>query len=127
MRQIIAVTTVALALVGTAAAGGSLSGNYGTTIKGKASALNGTWVLEFQTDGSYAIARDGVVVVRGKDTIAASRITFGHEKGPYACLGKLATGTYGWSRKGSKLTLKSVNDRCPGRKAILSSKPFTKT
>lgn len=126
MRKIIALTTLALVIVG-AAASSTLSGSYQTKIKGnKVGAFNATWTLNFKSGGKYTIVRNGAIVVRGKDTITAKRITFGSEKGIYACLGTFASGTYSWTLKSSKLTLKSVNDRCPGRKIILTSQPLTK-
>ena len=103
MRKIIALTILAFVITGAAAAGSTLSGNYKTKIKGnKISAFNATWVLNFKAGNAYTIARDGVIVVRGKDTINAKRIKFGQEKGSYACLGKLASGTYSWTLKSSK-------------------------
>ncbi len=126
MRKIIALTTLALVFAG-AAAGSTLGGSYQTKIKGnKVPAFNTTWVLKFNAGGKYTIARNGAIVVRGKDKITAKRITFGSEKGIYACLGTFASGTYSWTLKGSKLTFKSVSDRCPGRKIILTSHALTK-
>ena len=43
---------------------------------------------------------------------------------------RLEGGTAGndrWTQKGKKLTLKIVEDRCPGRPLILAGAPFTKT
>ena len=119
--------TLALMVVGAAAAGSTLSGSYQTKIKvNYASAFNATWVLDFKAGGKYTVARNGAIVVRGKDTITATKITFGHESGANACLGKLASGSYSWKLKGGKLTLKSINDRCTGRKFILTSNSFAK-
>ncbi len=126
MRKIIVFTTLALVLAGAASAS-TLSGSYQTKIKGnKVAALNATWVLSFNAGGKYTIARNGVIVVRGHDTITAKTVTFGHEKGAFACLGKLASGTYDWRLNGGKLAFKSVNDGCSGRKVVLTSSSFAK-
>jgi hypothetical protein len=128
MRRIIALTTLALVITGATAFGSTLGGSYKTKIKGnKVPAFNATWVLNFKAGSKYTIARNGAIVVRGKDTITAKRIKFGQEKGSYACLGKLASGTYSWTLKSNKLTFKRVSDGCPGRKIVLTSNSFTKT
>jgi hypothetical protein len=127
MRTVVAVTTLSLALVSVAIAASTLVGSFKTKISGQTPAtLNATWIVSFKSSHKYAIARNGAVVVRGRDTISGEKLTFGHETGPMACLGSQAAATYHWSLKGSKLTLKPVSETCSPRKIVLTTKPLTK-
>lgn len=128
MKKIFAITLLSLAVTSVAVAGSKLSGNFQAKIKGETPpAFNATWVISFKAGGKYTVARNGTIVVRGRDTIVKDRIGFGHETGIYACQGKkIGAATYRWTLKGKRLTLKSLNEHCPGRRIILTASSFTK-
>jgi hypothetical protein len=114
-------TTLALSSV--ALAGGTLTGNYATTIKSPAE-LKGTWVLSLASGGTYTVVDNGQVLVRGRYATTGSRITFGHETGNGACA---KTSTYTWKKTGKTLTFTRVSKStdCSGRSAVLAH-TFTK-
>ena len=106
-----------------ALAGGTLTGNYATTIKSPPE-LKGTWVLSLANGGTYTVVDNGQVLVRGRYATTGSRITFGHETGNGACA---KTGTYTWKKTGKTLTFTRVSEStdCRGRSAGLAH-TFTK-
>lgn len=111
-----------LALSSVALAGGSVAGKYRTTIKSPA-AVKGTWVLNLAKGGTYTVATNGQVFVRGKYTVTGSTITFGRETGPGACP---KSGKYTWKKVGRTLKFTRVSDSpaCSGRSGVLAH-PFT--
>ena len=107
-----------LALSATALASSALVGKYSTKVAAPAQ-LKGTWILTFAKGGTYTVADNGQVVVRGKYTAAGSTVTMGHETGPASCT---STGKYIWTRSGKTLKLKHATGSAPcvGRDLILS-------
>jgi hypothetical protein len=113
-----AVLVVALALPSLALAGGTVTGRYTTTIKSPAQ-LRGVWVLNLATGGTYTVADNGSVLIRGKYSATGSTIAFGHEIGGAACT---KSGTYSWKKTGKTLTFIRVHDSrlCSGRAGVLA-------
>ena len=120
MKQLAVAASVvaALALSSVALAGGTLAGKYTTMIKSPAE-FKGTWVLNLATGGTYTVADNGQLLVRGKYSATGSKITFGHETGNGACA---KSGTYSWKKTGKTLKFTRVSDSavCSGRSGILA-------
>jgi hypothetical protein len=112
------VVVVVLALSSVALAGGTIAGKYATTIKSPAE-FKGTWVLNLAKGGTYTVANNGQVFVRGKYSVTGSKITFGHESGPGACP---KTGKYTWKKSGKTLKFTRISDApvCSGRSGVLA-------
>jgi hypothetical protein len=108
----------ALALSSVAFAGGTLAGTYTTKITSPPE-FKGTWVLNFAKGGTYTVADNGHILVRGKYSTTGAKLTFGHETGDGACA---KSGTYTWRRSGKTLTFKRLSDpaACPGRRGVLA-------
>jgi hypothetical protein len=118
-RLALAVSVVAaLASAPAALAGGTLPGDYRTTITSPP-AFKGTWVLKFAKGGAYAVLANGKTLVRGKYTTTGSSITFGHETGEGACA---KTGKYTWKKSGKTLRFTRTSDSalCSGREGVLA-------
>jgi hypothetical protein len=125
MKRIALLVSIAaaLALCATALAGTTLVGKYSTKVTVPLQ-LKGTWILTFAKGGTYTVADNGQVVVRGRYTATGSTVTMGHETGPAACA---KTGKYSWSRSGTTLRLRraTTSAPCTGRDLILAH-TFTK-
>jgi hypothetical protein len=120
----------ALGLCSVALAASTLSGTYKTKIHTTAlgGAVNGTWTIKFKS-GRYTAAQNSKVVVKGKNKITGSKITFKDTSGKDSCLGTGTTGTYKFKLKGNKLKFTKISDsnpRCQGRVVVLTSGTFTK-
>lgn len=113
---IAASVVVALALSSVALAGGTLPGKYATTIKSPAE-FKGKWALNIAKGGTYTVANNGQVIVRGKYSVAGSRITFGRESGAGACP---KMGKYTWKKSGTTLKFTRISDppACSGRSGV---------
>jgi hypothetical protein len=107
-----------LALSPVALAGGTIAGKYRTTIKSPAQ-FKGTWVLNLAKGGTYTVANNGQIFVRGKYTVTGSKITFGRETGQGACP---KSGKYTWRKSGTTLKFTRVSDApvCSGRAGVLA-------
>jgi hypothetical protein len=112
----------ALSLAGASTAAATLTGTFTTRITGAPSAqLNGVWTMKIATGGRYTIALGKRVLITGRATVKAPRITFGNEIGPAACKGAQATGVYNYFlMKGKVLRFEALSDSCPGRRFVLS-------
>ena len=108
----------ALALSSVALAGGTLPGKYQTTIKSPAQ-FKGTWALNLAKSGTYTVADNGQLLVRGRYSATGSKIRFGHETGNGACA---KSGTYSWKKTGKTLKFKRISESaaCSGRSGILA-------
>jgi hypothetical protein len=116
-RMLIAAAIAALALPLPAFADGPPAGKYTAKITAPA-ALKGTWSLAFAKSGSYTIAQDGKVVVRGHDLSIGPQMQMYKETGPRACK---STGYYNFKRTGKTLTFSKLSDPgCAGRALVLS-------
>lgn len=118
MKRLTIIIVGFLALAAPAAASAPLVGTFGTTISGaKPAALNGSWTVQFLRNGAYEIDRNALAVVIGHSTASAAEIVFAHETGPFACKN---AGKYRWALHGRKLTMKTVQDSCTGRRTVLT-------
>src|SRR5262249_22898323 len=120
IRRVALAVAVVAALASTpmALAGGTLSGDYKTTIAGPPS-FKGTWNLKFAKNGAYTVVWNGKVLLRGTYKANATSITFGHETGEGACA---KSGTYAWRKSGKTLKFTRIADEavCSGRKGVLA-------
>ena len=126
----LAVAVVAFAAAATVLGAGStpFGAAYKTVVTGQAPALNGTWRIVFTPAGAYTVTKQGTAgkLIVGKATSSGNRLVFRDSSGPLACPGG-KSGSYTWTLKGTKLTLKILKDVCAGRPLILAGAPFTKT
>jgi hypothetical protein len=80
--------------------------------------LKGTWALTFAKNGTYVIAQNGKIVVRGHDLSIGPQMQLYKETGPLACT---ALGFYNFKRTGKTLTFEQLSDKkCAGRALVLS-------
>lgn len=127
-----AVAAAAAILAGPA--GAALVGKYGKTIAGQGS-LNGSWVISFARDHTYATIFKGSVVVQGTWTPTLVKVgkgakarqvpavELGAEEGGLACPVKAL---YRWKRKGATMTFTKVRDTCaPRRRVIVETGPWS--
>jgi len=101
---------------------------YKTVVAGQAPPLNGTWQIVFTPAGAYTVTKQGTAgkLIVGKATSSGNQLVFKDSSGPLACPGG-KKGSYVWTLKGRKLTLKILKDTCQGRPLILAGAPFTRT
>jgi hypothetical protein len=84
---------------------------------------DGTWVMEFQQDGSYTVTENGIPMVKhGSYTVVENQITLSDDSVP--CAGK-GGGTYLWTYNGHMLTWKVVQDPCPERRGTQHASRWT--
>jgi len=90
--------------------------------------FDGKWEITFAKGNTYHISKDGTVVVEGRLTSAAEQLTFTDEKGVLACIQPpgIEAGTYKWNYEQQELTFTAVEDKCPGRRAVLLVHPWRK-
>jgi hypothetical protein len=91
-------------------------------------ALSGKWELSLLEGSRAKITKDGELVVEGHYSSTTDRFMITDETGTLSCAkepGK-ETGTYKWTIKEDKLILKGIDDKCDGRRFILTLLPWTK-
>jgi hypothetical protein len=124
MKRLITVAALSCSLVlaaGAMAAGSPLTGHYQTIIKGKSSALNGTWLMSISANGFYTLAKKPkatTLLVGGSSTVSGKDLTFADHQGPLACK---APGQYTFAMAGKTLKFTKVADTCSGRLALLGA------
>jgi hypothetical protein len=122
MRRRIVIAAAAAALVPALpslarAADGPPPGTYTAKITSPA-ALKGTWALTWVKNGTYRIARNGKVVVKGHDLSIGPQMQLSKETGSLACK---SIGFYNFKRTGKKLAFSKLSDpSCAGRALVLS-------
>jgi hypothetical protein len=129
MKLRLLLVVFALALPGAALAAPTatiLTGTFQKRISKKAPPLNGTWKLKLKQDGTFELARNGVIVVRGVAAGVSGRLAIGDQRGPYRCKGRERAATYTYTLRGKVLTLRPVLEPCLGRKLVLTTGSFTK-
>jgi hypothetical protein len=129
VRLLLATWLALLVVVSTAAAAGAppLHGIFTTVVKNApVDQLNGAWQIALLPTGRYTIERNGVVLIRGRDTETAITISFGHETGVAACQGALGAATYRWSLRAGVLRLTTLHEGCLGRHVVLTTAPLKK-
>ena len=98
-------------------ADGPPPGKYTAKITSPA-ALKGTWALTWVKNGTYTIARNGKVVVKGHDLSIGPQMQLYKETGSLACK---SIGFYNFKRTGKKLAFSKLSDpSCAGRALVLS-------
>jgi hypothetical protein len=90
--------------------------------------FDGKWELTFAKGNIYQIAKDGTLVVEGQLTSAREQLKLTDERGALACTQQpgMETGTYKWSYQQQELTFTAVEDKCEGRRAVLTLHPWRK-
>jgi hypothetical protein len=119
-RVAVAVSIVAvMASAGAAAASPTPTGTYRTTITTPAAA-KGTWTLDFKTNGSVTVSRNGQVTANHPSVKGSTLTAPGGEN----CH---TVGTYLIKLAGNTLTFTVIKDTCKvGRKLILPRHTWTK-
>jgi hypothetical protein len=82
----------------------------------------GKWKIQLSKENKYEISKDGTVLVQGRLASEDENLKMTDEDGPLACSQQpgLETGTYKWSYEEMKLTFIAVEDKCEGRRFILT-------
>lgn len=96
-------------------------------VEGRA-ALSGKWELTLMEGDRTKLTKDGEVVVEGKYSATIDRFIITDETGTLSCAKETGkeTGTYKWTLNGDKLILKGIDDKCDGRRFILTLLPWMK-
>jgi len=84
----------------------------------------GPFTLTFNGDGSYTVAAEDKVVVKGTYTATDDEILLKDTEGEYACVNQ--PGKYKWKYDGKAITFSKVEDACEGRAQALPAQPFAK-
>jgi hypothetical protein len=98
-------------------------------IKSPNAVLNGTWLIEFGADGTYAVVKQPkakAVLIGGSSTVSGNKVRLVDKAGPLRCTGSSATGTYAWKLTGNTLTFTKVEDTCGGRPLVFGGSSWTK-
>jgi hypothetical protein len=90
--------------------------------------FDGRWELTFAKGNVYHISKDGRIVVEGRLTSTKKQLALTDEKGALACTQQpgMETGTYRWGYQQQELTFTVVEDKCEGRRAVLTLHPWRK-
>lgn len=133
-RATVAGAALAAAAALAGPAGAALVGKYEKTVSGQRS-LNGSWVISFARDHTYATIFRGSVVVQGTWTATTVKVgkgakartvpavELGAEQGGLACPTKAL---YRWKRQGATMTFTKVRDTCtPRRRVIAETGPWS--
>lgn len=131
VRRALIVCGLAAALLAASASAASspLAGVYQVKIKGKITALNGTWLVSIAANGAYAIVKEPstkTLLIGGTSTVSGGKIAFHDKTGPLACTGASAVGRYSWALSGKSLKLTKTADTCVGRALVLTSSTLVK-
>jgi hypothetical protein len=91
-------------------------------------ALAGTWEIILLASNRYQILLNDKPMVEGRFTVTNNEIVMTDEKGMISC--SMApgeeTGKFKWTLDAGKLTFAATDDKCEGRKLILTIHPWTK-
>lgn len=91
-------------------------------------ALAGTWEVIFVANNRYQILLGDKPMVEGRYTVSTDGIVMTDEKGIISCSTAPGeeTGKYKWALDAGKLTFTPTEDKCEGRKLILTIHPWMK-
>lgn len=91
-------------------------------------ALSGKWELTLLEGNKTRLTKDGAAVVEGHYSSTADRFVITDETGTLSCAKEAGkeTGTYKWTLNGDKLVLKGIDDKCDGRRFVLTLLPWMK-
>lgn len=83
------------------------------------------YAIVFADKGQFRVSKGENVMVEGEYTVKGDQLQLTDKRGPIACTGAdKETGTYGWKYEGEVLTLSKVEDKCEGRSAAMTAKPW---
>jgi hypothetical protein len=91
-------------------------------------ALAGVWELTFLEGKRFMVSLNSKPMVEGRLTATSDGLVLTDEKGVISCAiapGE-ETGKYKWAQDENKLTLSATDDKCEGRKLILTLHAWTK-
>ena len=81
--------------------------------------------IVFADKGQFRVSEGEELVVEGEYTVKGDQLTLTDKRGRLACTGEgVETGTYAWKYEGDVLTLRKLEDKCPGRSAGLTAGPW---
>jgi hypothetical protein len=91
-------------------------------------ALSGKWELTLMEEKKTRLTKDGTVVVEGHYSSTSDRFIITDETGTLSCAKEAGkeTGIYKWTLNGDKLVLKGIDDKCDGRRFVLTLLPWMK-
>jgi hypothetical protein len=91
-------------------------------------ALSGKWELTLLEGNRTRLTKDGEVVVEGRYTSTTDRFVITDETGILSCAKEpgLETGNYKLTVNEDKMILKAIDDKCDGRRFILTLLPWMK-
>jgi hypothetical protein len=95
---------------------------------GMRKALAGTWEIIFLASNRFQILLGDKPMVEGRFTVAKDEIVLTDEKGIISCTTAPGEeiGKYKWTLDAGKLTFAATDDKCEGRKLILTLHAWTK-
>ncbi|MDQ3253413.1 MAG: hypothetical protein M3R15_05825 [Acidobacteriota bacterium] len=83
------------------------------------------YAIVFADEGKFRVNKGDEVLVEGEYTVKGDRLQLTDKHGPIACTREgHETGTYGWKYEGEALTLSKVEDKCEGRAAAMTARPW---
>ena len=83
------------------------------------------YTIVFADKGQFRVSTGEEVVVEGEYTVKGDQLILTDKRGRLACTGEgMETATYGWKYEGEMLTLRKVEDKCPGRSSGLTAGPW---
>jgi hypothetical protein len=90
--------------------------------------LSGKWELTLMEGNRTRLTKDGELIVEGRYTSTTDRFVITDESGPLSCAKEpgMETGTYKLTVNEDKLILKAIDDKCDGRRFILTLLPWKK-
>jgi hypothetical protein len=122
---------VALLLLAGVLSAQQYAGTYTTTIGDgdvppDQKAAVGMWEVMLGDENEFTASQNGDVKVRGTYAISGDQMSFSDSDGEFACAKDQASGTYQPTLNEGTLTFKVVDDKCSGRRIILTSHPLVK-
>lgn len=89
---------------------------------GMRKALSGTWEIIFVEGNRYQLLLNDKPMVEGRVAVSTDGITLTDEKGMVSCSLSPGeeTGKYKWTLEGEKLAFTATDDKCEGRKLLLT-------
>ena len=83
------------------------------------------YAIVFADKGKFSVNKGDEVLVEGEYTVKGDQLQLTDKRGLIACTGEgQETGTYGWKYEGDVLTLSKLEDKCEGRSAAMTSRPW---
>jgi len=87
--------------------------------------LVGSWNVSFDSDATGLILHNGATSVMISFRVTGQEIRITDLGGPGACPPPGQSGTYRWSLANQVLSFTDVDDECSGRRAVLTTGPWT--